>query len=280
MLAFAPSSLMLAVTTFVSTDIAAVPLLWIVPLALYLLTFVMAFSSPQRYPAGTRGPRPAAAVVAAGLHDDPAGDRPVRWSSPVHLLVFFLAALLCHRALADDRPSAGAPDRVLLWVAVGGVLGSLFNTLAAPVLFTGIVEYPLVLVLVCLLRTVPVGATGRESRAPESRPGCGSRGLDAGDHAVGVPQLDSNTMGSRFGVPAFLCLRSRGTTLPLRSPSASYFLLRLFNAIEAARSSTPSEPSSGRTRQDPPGRSVPLSVPRHDATRNAERGRQSDGENR
>ena len=210
LLSFAPSSLMLAVTTFVSTDIAAVPLLWIVPLALYLLTFVMAFSSSQRYPRALvdRGLPLLLLPLVFMMMLRVTG--PFAVVLPVHLLVFFLSALLCHRALAENRPSAAHLTEFYLWVATGGVLGSLFNTLAAPALFTGIAEYPLVLVLVCLLRTVPEGKTGREHRGV-------NLGLAV---AAGVLTLAILWAGAdstvRFAlvVPAFLCLRVSRTRVP------------------------------------------------------------------
>lgn len=203
-LAFAPSSLMLAVTTYVSTDIAAVPLLWVLPLALYLLTFVMAFGGPARRSQIVDRALPVLVLVLA-LYLILNVTGPVAAVIPVHLLVFFLAALMCHRALADDRPHPAHLTGFYLLVALGGVLGSLFNTLAAPMLFTGIVEYPAVLVLVCLLRTPADG--GR--RPPASW-------RMAGPVLVGFATIAAMTVGSRtdslplqfvlLGVPAFLCL--------------------------------------------------------------------------
>ena len=213
LLAFAPSSLMLAVTTFVSTDIAAVPLLWIVPLAMYLLTFVMAFSSTPRYPRALvdRGLPLLLLPLVFMIILRVTG--PFAVVLPVHLLVFFLSALLCHRELADDRPSASHLTEFYLWVAAGGVLGSLFNTLAAPVLFTGIVEYPLVLVIVCLLRTVPEEATGRESRILNLGLAAAAGALTLGIMLWGS-RTDSNMMRFALLVPGFLCLRVSRSRLP------------------------------------------------------------------
>jgi hypothetical protein len=72
---------------------------------------------------------------------------------PLHLLTFTTAAVLCHLALASDRPASSSLTEFYFWIALGGVLGGAFNTLLAPIMFSGIVEYPLVLVLVCLFRT-------------------------------------------------------------------------------------------------------------------------------
>jgi len=174
-LAFVPSSLMLAVTTYLSTDVAAVPLLWTVPLSLYLLTFVLAFGSSSRSVTALADralplfalPLTLFMVVAVRIE---------LWMAiPVHLLAFTAVALLCHGRLADDRPPPESLTEFYLWTAFGGMLGGLFNTLAAPVLFNTVVEYPVVLVLACLLR---VGA-------PDSR--AGRRSMDAAvPIAIGV----------------------------------------------------------------------------------------------
>jgi len=150
-LSFVPSSLMLAVTSYVSTDIAAVPLLWLVPLALYLLTFALAFGRHSTA-AGAFARRnlpllvvPLALFMVAKVH------APLTALVLLHLMAFGVMALCCHANLAKDRPEPSRLTEFYFWVSFGGMLGGLFNTLAAPVLFDGIVEYPLVLVLACLL---------------------------------------------------------------------------------------------------------------------------------
>ena len=212
-LAFAPSSLMLAVTTFVSTDIAAVPLLWILPLAFYLLTFVLAFNSPPRYPQAIVDRALPMLILLLALFMILHVSGPISLVIPVHLLVFFLAALTCHRGLADDRPEPTHLTEFYFWIALGGILGSLFNTLVAPVIFTGIVEYPIVLVLVCLLRGVPGGGQTVPRFLQLAIPAA------AGVFTLAVmlagTQIDS--MATRFAllaVPAFLCLRVSRLRLP------------------------------------------------------------------
>jgi hypothetical protein len=158
-LSFAPSSLMLAVTTFISTDIASVPLLWVLPLGLYLLTFVIAFSSSPRYPGRAVERALPLLLLPLVLFLVLRIGGPIGLVVPLHVVVFFVAALVCHRALADDRPDPAHLTEFYLLVAAGGVLGSLFNTLIAPMVFTGILEYPLILVLVCLLRNADEGQT-------------------------------------------------------------------------------------------------------------------------
>jgi len=151
-LAFIPSSLLLGVTTHVQTDIAAVPLLWAIPLSLYLLTFVIAFS-PRR----PIGPTTLAwilpfLVVLTVLTFLRVLPLPVWATIGIHELTFFVAALLAHERLADDRPDPTYLTEFYLLLAVGGVLGGLFNALVAPLLFDQVIEYPMLLVAVLLLR--------------------------------------------------------------------------------------------------------------------------------
>jgi hypothetical protein len=164
-LACIPSSLMLAVTSYLTTDIAAVPLMWIVPLALYLSTFIVAFGSRAESwhaLADRRLPLPIVALVVFMIvHVTGPG-----WIIvPVHLVAFGLAALLCHCELARDRPSPAHLTEFYFWISIGGMLGGIFNTLVAPVLFNSILEYPIALVAVCLLRRGWSGANGRTSLA-------------------------------------------------------------------------------------------------------------------
>jgi hypothetical protein len=152
-LAFAPSSLMLGVTTYITSDVAAVPLLWVIPLALYLVTFVLAFTNRQFASAAslTRVMFVGALVVILILATG--ATEPAWLLILANLVFFFVAAFMCHRRLANDRPSTTHLAEYYLWIAIGGALGSLFNVLIAPVLFTSILEYPLAIVIACMLQT-------------------------------------------------------------------------------------------------------------------------------
>jgi hypothetical protein len=164
-LSFAPSSLMLGVTTYLSTDVAAVPLLWVLPLAIYLLTFIIAFgaySEPMHRVAARVLPLVLLPLVMILLMQ---GVLPLSLALPLHLGAFFLLALLCHGELARRRPGIRHLTEFYLWLAIGGVLGGLFNTLLAPQVFTGIVEYPLSLAIAALLC-----ASATEIRELLSRP--------------------------------------------------------------------------------------------------------------
>jgi hypothetical protein len=150
-LAFVPSSLMLGVTTYISTDIAAIPLLWVLPLAAYLLSFILVFSN---LPAWVHKFLVLALPVLLLLLVFLMQSRlPMRlWAViVVHLTVLFVVALVCHGELARTRPGPRHLTAFYLWLSLGGVLGGAFNALAAPVLFTSLAEYPLALALAALL---------------------------------------------------------------------------------------------------------------------------------
>ena len=141
-----PSALLLAVTQYLTTDVAAVPLLWIVPLALYLGTFVHAFARRQLVPQSALARMlPPALIFLAIVYPF---SRMVFAFSLAHLLVFALAALCCHGALARLRPPAADLTRFYLFVSTGGLIGGLLVALVAPVVFVDLYEYPIVLALV------------------------------------------------------------------------------------------------------------------------------------
>lgn len=148
-LAFVPSSWMLGVTAYLSIDIAPVPLLWVVPLALYLLTFVMAFAQwriiPHRWVLIALPWFVVALALVMGL-----GKVDIYWIG-LHLLAFFVGALACHGELANSRPAPRHLTLFYLALALGGVLGGIFNALLAPVIFNRLAEYPIAVLLGCVL---------------------------------------------------------------------------------------------------------------------------------
>ena len=149
-LAAVPSGLLVGVTAYITTDLAAAPFLWVVPLALFLLTFVITF---QREPIlkHTVVLRLHSLLVAAflmamfmplnGLH------MPV-----IHLGAFFISAMVCHGELVRRRPHADHLTEFYLWMSFGGVLGGLFAGLISPHVFTRVLEYPILLMAVFLIR--------------------------------------------------------------------------------------------------------------------------------
>ncbi|MHB1425696.1 MAG: spermidine synthase [Gemmataceae bacterium] len=216
-LAFVPSSLMLGATTYITTDIAAIPLLWVAPLALYLLSFIIVFSHVPawiQWLALTIEGAVICLLLVVFLWDlDAFATRPVlqllvrtglvlaivggiylscwgwinrgtdmhhramilvmpllvlamvffmlselktkslwiAFSLGLHLSTLFVVSMVCHGELARDRPAAKYLTGYFLWMSVGGVLGGMFNALLAPVIFTGIVEYELAMMLACFL---------------------------------------------------------------------------------------------------------------------------------
>ncbi|HSH61038.1 MAG TPA: fused MFS/spermidine synthase, partial [Acidimicrobiales bacterium] len=175
---FLPSSLMLGVTTYITTDVAAVPLLWVVPLALYLLTFVVAFSRSSLPWFGLVVILQPLVLLELVFLVILGVTEPVGLLLALNLVVLFLSGLVCHGQLAKDRPHARHLTEFYLWVAVGGVLGGIFNALVAPLVFDSVAEYPLALVLACLLRPTP-------SDGPRSRDGHGGSAVNARD--LGFP---------------------------------------------------------------------------------------------
>jgi SAM-dependent methyltransferase len=155
LLAFVPSSFFLALTTYVTTDVAAVPLLWVVPLVLYLLSFTMVFARRPIIPHAVLVRWQPVGLIALAVIDfwGPSGSSP--WLLPLHLIVFFVTALVCHGELAATRPPAARLTEFYLCIAVGGLLGGVFNALIAPALFDSVLEYSLTIVAACAVRPRP-----------------------------------------------------------------------------------------------------------------------------
>ncbi len=151
-LAAVPSSLMLGVTQHISTDIAAIPLLWILPLIIYLLSFIVAFSPRLAVSGRLWGRVMPFTVIAALLAFLSAAQHPILLLVVLHLTVFLVAAMMCHTLMAEDRPPPRHLTVFYLCMSLGGVIGGSLNALAAPLLFDSIMEYPLVIGLACLLR--------------------------------------------------------------------------------------------------------------------------------
>jgi hypothetical protein len=140
-----PSSLMLSVTQYLTTDIASAPLLWLPPLALYLLSFINAFARrPWISDWLLARAVPMVAIVLALLLVSRATD-PKLLIVAVHLIAFFLLACLCHGRLAKERPPAWGLTAFYLAMSAGGVVGGAFTALLAPLVFSTVLEYPIVL---------------------------------------------------------------------------------------------------------------------------------------
>lgn len=165
-LALIPSSLMLGCTHYVTSDVGSFPLLWIVPLATYLLTFILVFGPGGRIiAASARGALPIAAIgICAMLIIEPR--QPLIGVLAAHSGFLLIAGLACHGLLADDRPHPARLTEFYLCLSIGGVIGGMINSLLAPLIFNSIAEYPIVIVLAVLMGT----ATFAFARVDAARP--------------------------------------------------------------------------------------------------------------
>lgn len=151
-LAAVPSGLLIAVTAHISTDVAAAPLLWVLPLSLYLLTWVLVFQSrpllPHKFmlmlqPLAIMG---VILLLAIGI------DQNLLLTLGGHQLCFFIIAMACHGELARTRPAAKYLTGFYVALSFGGMVGGLFAGLIAPFTFSWVAEYPILVALAVLCR--------------------------------------------------------------------------------------------------------------------------------
>ena len=238
-LAFVPSALLVSVTSYISTDLVAAPLLWTIPLAIFLLTFVIAF---QRKPiislqqvSWAHKAWIVPVMVISLVHAS------VLFLVPLHLLAFFVLALLCHSELVDRRPAASNLTEFYLWMSFGGVLGGIFTSLIAPLIFDRVLEYPLLILAACFCRRdVWFALQRRELLGLVSFAAVpvillpAVLGLDFGDYLVEFTLVSYLALG--FGL-----LKVRETPLAQPGLLAAAFVLTLvygnqMDAVERARS--------------------------------------------
>lgn len=153
-LAFVPSSLLLSVTTYLSTDIAATPLLWVIPLSLYLLTFVIVFArsgSVLTIPMGVLHSLLIVSLAVILFRDIVLG---FRSGYAFHLLLFTTTALVLHGELAATKPDPRRLTEYYLWISLGGALGGMFTALIVPLIFRSTRDYTLMLFVACLVRLI------------------------------------------------------------------------------------------------------------------------------
>ena len=160
-LAAIPSGLLIAVTNHISTDVAAVPFLWVVPLALYLLTFVLVFSrfaEKVHQVAVIVQPLFIAVLIASQVFE---GFDTIVWILTIHIAAFFFTALVCHGELARLRPAPAHLTEFYMWMSAGGMIGGIAAALVAPQVFNWVAEYPILIVLALLCRPGWVWPGGR-----------------------------------------------------------------------------------------------------------------------
>jgi hypothetical protein len=154
-LAAVPSGLLIAVTAHISTDVAAAPLLWVLPLSLYLLTWVLVFQSrpllPHKWMLMAQPVAIAGVIVLLAV----GGEQNLLLTLGGHLLCFFVIAMACHGELARMRPPAKYLTSFYVALSFGGMVGGLFAGLIAPYAFSWVAEYPILLVCAALCR--PIG---------------------------------------------------------------------------------------------------------------------------
>lgn len=253
-LAFAPSSLLLGATTYVTTDIAALPLLWVLPLAIYLLSFIIAFggwrAALHRVVRAATLPLVLLVMFFMISHYQPRSWVTVLW----HFLLLFVVSLACHGELAISRPSPRHLTEFYLLMSVGGVLGGLANALIAPVVFNSLLEYPLAMALACVLvagaRPQRTGARTRllsvtlplgvillalvlysESLTLQVDPGFLIRVFDPGSHLVTTWINPTEQLVNKlltYGVPLLACALLRRRPLALGAALAGVLVVAGF----------------------------------------------------
>lgn len=230
-LAFVPSCLMLGATAYVTTDIASAPMLWLPPLALYLLSFVIVFG--RRAGAAQGGVGRAIATLYVGLVSSlflftllPLSQHAV--VAVLHLLLVFVAGIVFHGELARRRPTGAAMQSFYLWMAFGGALGGVASAIVAPLLFRRVIEYPLVMAASLLLVPTPapppsdaereaafLRSIGVEAKpaAPAARPRFSALdvAVPVAVFALALTLFSAKLEGMRgtfakYGIPVGLCL--------------------------------------------------------------------------
>jgi hypothetical protein len=173
LLAAVPSGLLSAVTMFISTDLVSAPLLWVAPLSIYLVTFIIAFSPRGQRWIGRAVLVAPAMITLLWIPYGSAGGWPVLAVLTMELVAFGIVATALHGRLAQDRPDASRLTEFYLIISLGGALASAFVALVAPSVFPGVWELPILLVgaLVALALVAPK----LPARSPSED---GRRGLD------------------------------------------------------------------------------------------------------
>lgn len=149
-LAAVPSGLVLATSTYITTDIVAMPLLWVLPLGLYLLSFILAFAARRGVADMLTRIAPVTLLLFGGVIMGGYPQRPY-FNVAVALMLLFMVSVALHTALYRARPAVDRLTGFYLWMAVGGALGGVFTGLVAPVLFDWTYEYPLLILAAGML---------------------------------------------------------------------------------------------------------------------------------
>ena len=165
-LAACGSMLLLTITNHLSQNVAPVPLLWVLPLSLYLLTFTLAFSRHSFYPRGIWVRLLALTLGAVGYAIyDPRTVEAIQISVPLFCGGLFVCCLFCHGELSRLKPGPAHLTSFYLMLALGGALGAIFVGLVAPRIFSNLYEFPLTLVFTAALALMVMWREGWAARA-------------------------------------------------------------------------------------------------------------------
>ncbi len=157
LLSLVPSSLLIGATHYIGTDIASVPLLWVIPLALYLLSFILVFSNlNEKLHPWISFIHPW--IVVPFLIYFFSDEKLANYSLEVllHLAIFFICIMVCHGELAKRRPDPAYLTQYYLIMSLGGMLGGVFNNFVVPFIFNDLYEYPLMIIATLLLNNFDI----------------------------------------------------------------------------------------------------------------------------
>lgn len=204
-----PSSLMLSVTSYLSANIVPLPMLWVIPLALYLLTFILVFANKQILPHSVMRRALPIVLLPLMIVICAQATQPLWMLVGLHLLAFFIITMVCHGELAADRPAPQQLTEFYLWLSIGGAIGGLFNALIAPFIFNTLAEYQWVLVLGYAL--LPALSSIKQSRqaitldfALPAALGLLTLAMMWLSQMLNLPSGPAS-YGLIFGIPALLC---------------------------------------------------------------------------
>ena len=149
------AALLVSVSAHLSTNVAPIPLLWVIPLALYLLTFILNFGSRRFYERAKFFPLLAAALgCMAYLYMKGETNLHLQYAIPLYLLALFVICMACHGELVYRRPAPAFLTRFYLFIALGGALGGAFVAIVAPLVFDSHWELPIVLIAIAELAVI------------------------------------------------------------------------------------------------------------------------------
>ena len=216
-LAFVPSGLLVAFTSYITTDIASAPFLWVLPLAAFLATFILVFRDPPLV--GHRlmlTAQPALAGVAMVISGTGAMVGLVV-AALVGFAAFLVTTIVAHRELYDRRPAGEHLTEFYLWMSLGGVLGGVFAAIVAPQVFSSIAEWPLLLALGMLCRPGLLASFGATT---ERREAAKTVALLVGGGIVAIVLGRSGLIAQHYALGAMLVLLVVGAGLMMAATRA------------------------------------------------------------